>query len=171
MRNFTLLTIILIAFSSYSFSQDFDFPRDVEEQVAANRKAGLDGFSGVYLNYDLKIWGVTSAQEANNLDLTLMRTYSSEIVSAETKYNGGNIECKIQTLGAVSADRIKEIMSANHADFEKFEKMYTLEKVIVPDSRFTELEKYELTQAEFDALPEKKQQDILNRPEKFTVIK
>jgi hypothetical protein len=170
MRNFTLLIIIFLACSSYSFSQDYNFGREVEAKVFQNNKSGLDQFSGVYLNYDLKIWGINSAQEANDLDLTLMRTYSSEIISAETKYNGGQIECRIQTFGAVSADRVKRIMSSNHADFEKFEKTYTIEKIIVPESRFTEVEKFEISKAKFDALPDNEKQDVLNQTKKYTIV-
>jgi len=126
MRKFTLLTIIILACSSYSFSQDFNFSKEVEERVVANKKAGLDVFDGVYKSFEMNIWGVNSVKEANDLDLVLMKNYANEIVSSSTKYNKGNVQCVLQVFGNVSADRVKEILLSNHADFEEFDFSFIL---------------------------------------------
>lgn len=171
MKKLLLSLCILAGFSANVFSQTYNFGKEVEAKVAENRKAGLDGFKDVFLNYTMEVSGLFSAQEANNFDLNLMRNYSTEIISSNTTNENGIRVCHIQTFGAVSADRIKEILLENHADFEKFTEEYTLEKVIVPSSRFTEIEKYELSQEEFDSYPDDKKQQILSQPEKYTILK
>jgi hypothetical protein len=170
MRNFTLLIIIFLACSSYSFSQDFNFSREVEAKVAANHKAGLAGFTDVFLNFEMEVFGLKKAQDANNFDLNLMRKYSKEIVSSNTINVNGKRVCYMQTFGDITSDRIREIMLNNHAFFESFERVYTLEKVIVPESRFTEVEKFEISKAKFDALPDNEKQDILNQTKKYTIV-
>tara|TARA_B110000285_G_scaffold224709_1_gene281875 strand:- start:2256 stop:2633 length:378 start_codon:yes stop_codon:yes gene_type:complete len=122
---------MILGISNNTYSQEHEFPAEVEAKIAANRKAGLSSYKDVYLNYNLYIFGVNTSEEALHLDLQLMEIYSTEIISSKTTFNQGEIESHVQAFGSVSADRIKEIMLLNHADFEKFEYQFTLEKVII----------------------------------------